>query len=162
MLALSEIATKAFIRSIGTVFNVVANRSKINAAPGNSGAGPLSMRTPQRWSNAGMLSTLIRSISTVVLTVADVRFVNALGVLTLVEVIRTCDLSAVLFIRVILAVVRSIAVPRDGDANSGRLTPEVLLQIALVRFHRRTAEFITSIVTIRYTIALVGLFNALP
>lgn len=56
------------------------------------------MWTLQRWGYASMLSTLIRSIATIVLTVADVRFVDTLGVLALVEVVRTGDLSAIFLI----------------------------------------------------------------
>lgn len=119
------------------------------------------MRTSQRWRHASMLDTLVGVVTTIVLTVADVRLVHALAVLALVEVVRTRDLAALFLVRVILTIVRPVTMPSHRYANPRTLAPEVLLQITLIRLHRRTTQLITTVVTVRNAIALVSLLNAL-
>lgn len=161
MLTLSQITSESFVSSVRTVLNVVTHGSHVHAPSRNSRTSPLSMRTSQRWSYASMLDTLVGVVTAIVLTIADVRLVHALAVLALVEVVRTRDLATLFLIRVILTIVRPVTMPRHRNANPGTLAPEVLLQITLIRLHRRTTQLITTVVTIRNAIALVRLLNAL-
>lgn len=62
----------------------------------------------------------------------------------------------------IVAVIRSIAVPCERYTNARCLAAEMFLLIALIRFNGRTAELIGSIVTVGNSVALVGLLDALP
>jgi hypothetical protein len=89
MHALSEIASFAFVGSVWTISDVVANRCHVDTTRGDSWTLPLTDRASEWRCNASVFVRLIRVISAIVFAIANVSFEHALGVLALVEVVRT-------------------------------------------------------------------------
>lgn len=110
---------------------------------------------------ACVLNSLIRTVTAIVFTVTDISLEHAFVVVALVEVVRTCNLTTIVLIAVIVAVLGAITTPSDRYTDSRRLALEVLLSIALIRCNRRTAQLIASIITVRYAVTLVRFFDAL-
>lgn len=108
-----------------------------------------------------MFDALIRTVATVIASIADVRFVNATRIATLVEPVRACNPATLLFIRMVVAIVRTVAVPSDRYADARCPAPKVFLLVALVRFDRRATELIASIITVRDAVTFVRFLNAL-
>lgn len=162
MLTLSKIAAFAFVSAVRTISHVVAHRSHVDAASCDSRTLPLTDRASEWRRNASVFMRLIRIVTAVVFSIANVGFEDALRVLALEEVVRARNRSAVEFIRMIVAIVGSIAMPRNRNADAGGLASEVLFLIALVRLHRGTAQLVRSVIAIRNSVALVRLFDTLP
>lgn len=62
----------------------------------------------------------------------------------------------------VVAIVGAITVPCNWNANAGHFATELFILIALIRSHRRASQFVAAIVAIRYAIAFVRFFDALP
>jgi hypothetical protein len=105
---------------------------------------------------AGLLLTLIAAITTVILAIAHIRPENTLVVLTLEVTLLTVDNTAgARLVTLILTVGSAVTVPAFRHADTARLTLELLLRVALVGSNDRTAQLVTTVVTVRYTIALI-------
>lgn len=161
MLTFSEIASFALVGTVWTIGDVVAHGSHVDASSGDSRALPLTDWTSERWCNTSVLVRLVGVVAAVVFSVTNVGLEDALGIVTLEEVVRARYGSTVLLVGMIVAIVGAVAVPSNRNANAGGLTSEMLFLVALIGFHRGTAELVRAVVTIRYSVALVGLLDTL-
>lgn len=155
MFTLGQIATLTLVSAIGTIGCIVAHRGDVNTTFCHTRTLPLTVRALEgRW-HTGMFGTLIRVIATIVLAIADVRLEHTICVVALEEILRTSDLSTILLVRVIRAIIGAIAVPGNGYTEPSRFATEMLLEVALIRSHRGATELIAAIITVRYAIAFV-------
>ena len=109
-----------------------------------------------------MLLRFVRSVSTIIFTITNERFVNALvGIVTLEIILLTILFSARTgFIGSVFTILGRVAIPVLRNADSGCLALELLIG-ALVGSDGRTAEFVGSVVAVRNSVAFVGLVDAL-
>ena len=94
-----------------------ANLSHVDTAILDPGALPLSGRTAERRSGAGVSRILVRVVAAVVGAVAHHRVDDAARVVALEVVLTAVDLTAtVRLVRSVLAVGRAVAEPRPRNA----------------------------------------------
>jgi hypothetical protein len=159
--ALVGVAFWAFISAVGTVQMIITNFVDGNANALKTRTLPLSRLARNLWSSASMFGGFVTSVSTIVLSVTDERFVNALFVVALEVVGLAVDSAAGGgLVGLVLTVDSAVTMPAGWDADSGRLTSELFLR-TLIRSHGRASEFVRSVVTIRNSVAFVRLMDAL-
>lgn len=123
---------------------------------------PLASRTLERRPGAGVSIIFIRSITAVILPVANHRVDDATGIVALEIIFAAIDLAAgVWLVRSVFTIFSAVAMPRPRDADTRAGAIELLLLVTLVGCERRAADFVASIVTIRNAVAFVRFVDAL-
>lgn len=123
---------------------------------------PLTHWTSKWRRYASMFMWLIWIISTIISSITDISLKDTLSIFAFEEVIRACYGTTFLLIRMIIAVIRSITMPCNRNANSRCLTAEVFLLITLIWLNRWTSKLVRSIITVRDSVAFVILLYTLP
>ena len=127
------------------------------------GTSPVTLRAGRLGGVTGVLfQQLVAPVTSVVLSVADVRLEDALVVVTLeVSLLAPDGPAGVGLVALILAVRSSITVPAFGHANAALLALELRVLVALVGSEDGTALLVTAVVTVRNAVTLVALVYTL-
>ena len=105
---------------------------------------------------------LVAPVAAVVLAVADEGAEHALVVVALEVVAGAGDGAAgVGLVAPVLTVRRAVTIPQLGHADSALLALELGLGVALIGRQHGTSLLITAVVTVRYSVTLVRLVDAL-
>ena len=162
-----KVAERSFISSVGTVRIVVTDLAKgyADICDVIARTSPFSIRTGLLDRLARMLHTLVAAVTTVILTVADVRLENTLrrvGAVTLEVTLLAVDLAtSVRLVTGVLTVGCAVTVPALWNTDAGSLALELLLGVTLVGRNGRAAQLVTRVLAIRDAVTLVRLVNTL-
>ena len=151
-----------------TVQFIIADPVQINADIGHmvAHAFPLVIRTGHLGCLACvLLCALVRAIATVVRSVADIRLKDAPAVVATkiagLTLAAANNCARVRFVRLILTVWRTVAMPRFRHTDPTCPTLKLLLVVACVRLQHGTAQFVRAVIAIGNPVALVRLVHAL-
>ena len=147
--AVVKVTERSFISAIGTVRVVVTDLAKgyadICDVLARTSVFPIWTGLLNRL--ASVLNTFVAAITTVVLTVADVRLENAfgrVGAVTLEVTLLAVNLAtSVRFITGVFTVRGAITVPALWNTDAGALALELLLSVTLVGRNGWTSKLVT-------------------
>ena len=112
-----------------------------------------------------MFNTFVATVTTVVLTVTDIRLEDTLGrvgAITLEVTLLAVNLATrVWFIAGVLTVRRAVTIPALGNTDASALALELLLRVALVGWDGGTTQLVARVLAIRDAVTLVRLVNTL-
>ena len=138
-----------------TVQFIIADPVQINADIGHmvAHAFPLVIRTGHLGCLACvLLCALVRAIATVVRSVADIRLKDAPAVVATkiagLTLAAANNCARVRFVRLILTVWRTVAMPRFRHTDPTCPTLKLLLVVACVRLQHGTAQFVRAVIAI--------------
>ena len=160
-----QVAVIALICAIGTVGLAVADtgHGDADARGGGVGTSPGAVSASQLCGVTGVLFlVLVTSVAAVVLAVTDEGPEHTLVVVAL-EVVAGAGNGAagVGLVAPVLAVWRPVTIPQLGHTDAALLALELGLGVALIGSEHGTSLLITAVITVRDTVTLVRLVDAL-
>ena len=163
--AVIQVTVGTLVSAIGTVSLAIADADQRDADVRGMGVGTAPCALPTRGAHtiAGVLGlALVTVVTTVILTVTNVRLEHALVIVTLVVVGRAVHGAAGAgLVALVLAVRGPVTIPALGHADPALLTLELGLGVALVGSQHRTALLVTAIVTVRDAVTFIRLMDTL-